>query len=972
MCLLLVLALPALGQRVVPLGDEVDQALLPSGISGLPVTISGQLLHTFADSDGTEAWHVIGEFSLRTGGQWLRSREAVVWVTHRDFDGLSYRHLQVMLWRDAQIDEAGGTVTTGPALFASLSTIGEITTEVDDVAYESSADTLVYRQGNEIRTALAAGRLHGDDQDVSLRVFDPSGLTRDRPDEEPPAHVQFRSDGELVGPLVVDGARVITVIGGVYVSRGVTGVDGFLEIRADAAAVFLPPEEGQGTRVDDPEAGLGHDLPRQRVPGVDDAGREMGDASELKAFTTGFGADEVEGVYLEGDVVLSQGVTTVRADRIYYDLLSDRALILDAQLRTPIPKRNLPLYLRASRIRQLSRNQFTATDAVLTTSEFHTPHYHLGAKRIDLTNRTPMDPTGRSTAVTAGSFRVRHATLNLHGLPVLYWPYIEGNIDTAETSLRDLRTGYSDDFGVEIETDWHLFNALGYKTPEGFDSTLSLDYHSRRGPGVGVDTTYKRDTYYGLLRSHLMTDDEEDFLGRDRIVHDRKELRGRFLLRHRQFLEDDWQVTLELGYVSDRGFLEEFFETEFDNEKAQETLLHLKKQRANWALTGHLQWRLIDFDTQTERLPDFAFHLIGQPLGDYMTWYSENRVGAVRYRPADPTFIELLRDGGRRASGTTFRADSRQEVGAPVDVGPLRLVPFVIGRGSVWDTSVEDGGVGRMFGTVGVRGSMYFSRVFPEVKSSIWDVEGIRHIIKPDITAWVSGANRESDELFPFDDSVEGIDDCDGVLLGLRQRWQTKRGEGQWRRIVDFVTLDVELGLFNDAQAGDYTNGFASYSRPENSITRNHINSSLIWRLNDRTALIHEVNYDMNDGEVDVHNIALAVERTPRFSYLLGFRFIEESESGLLGFDLNYKLTEKHTLAVRELFDVQESRTLDFTVAFIRKFPRWFGALAFELDEAEDDYGVSLSVWPEGLPQAALGSRRFTGLANTTRIIERE
>jgi hypothetical protein len=48
--------------------------------------------------------------------------------------------------------------------------------------------------------------------------------------------------------------------------------------------------------------------------------------------------------------------------------------------------------------------------------------------------------------------------------------------------------------------------------------------------------------------------------------------------------------------------------------------------------------------------------------------------------------------------------------------------------------------------------------------------------------------------------------------------------------------------------------------------------------------------------------------------------------------------------------------------------PRWYSAVSFELDEAEDDFGISFSLWPEGLPQAALGSRRFTGLANTTRI----
>ena len=101
---------------------------------------------------------------------------------------------------------------------------------------------------------------------------------------------------------------------------------------------------------------------------------------------------------------------------------------------------------------------------------------------------------------------------------------------------------------------------------------------------------------------------------------------------------------------------------------------------------------------------------------------------------------------------------------------------------------------------------------------------------------------------------------------------------------------------------------------------------------------------------------------------MIGYRFIDETDSNLFGFDVNYRLTEKHTLALRELFDLDRGRTLDFTVAFIRKMPRWFSAITFELDEAEDDFGFSLSLWPEGLPQAALGSRRFTGLANTTRI----
>ena len=207
-----------------------------------------------------------------------------------------------------------------------------------------------------------------------------------------------------------------------------------------------------------------------------------------------------------------------------------------------------------------------------------------------------------------------------------------------------------------------------------------------------------------------------------------------------------------------------------------------------------------------------------------------------------------------------------------------------------------------------------------------------------------------------------------GAGPGLRQRWQTKRGFGKTRRSVDFLSWDVELGVFNDATGDAITNGFVSFSRPELSVARNYINSSVIWRINDRTAVLSEFNYDLNDGEIDLLNVSLAVERTPRFSYLLGYRFIEETDSNLLGVDLNYRMTEKHTLAIRQAFDLREGRTLDFTVALIRRFPHWFSALSFALDEAEDDFGVTVSIWPEGLPQAAIGSRRFTGIADSARL----
>lgn len=968
----------AYGQLPAPIGDRVDEALLPSGISNHDVDLEGSLAFLFKDDDGTDVAHYLGGFTLRTGedgAQALRSKEAVVWISHRIHEGRPYQHLQILLWRDAEIVELGGTTTFGPALFVTLNTFASIRTHVDDVAYQSSADREVYKEGNAIRKAIAGADIEPASADTSLRVLDPTGLTTES--KKPPRRstMIFQVPSGEFRMQRIDGRDVVTVVGGAYMARGEQDSSGYLEILADSVVVFLPRNEDAETGSSGPASrsrgGLGGKPDENgKGPRNSKSQRTRRSNTNPQMMSGPFGENlEVEGVYLEGDVRMSQGPVSIRASRLYYDLLNEKALILDAVLHAKLADRNVPLYVRAVQIRQLSADRFSAEDAILTTSEFHTPHYHIGASRIDLVNRTPAEPGAAPGTIRAGSFTIKDATFNMSGRPVLWWPFMRGTVDTSDSAVKRLRTGFSGYFGFELETDWHLFNVLGLEKPDGFDSNLSLDFYSKRGPAIGVDLDYERDTYAGQFKSYLMTDDGRDNLGRKRGRPPRRDARGRVLLRHRHYLEDDWQLSLEISYISDKNFLEEFFEPEFDNDKEQETLIFLKKQRDTWAFTTNLQTRILDFTTQTERYPDLAFHVAGESLGPNVTWFSENRAGIVRYRPADQTIFDIFQDGALpRGSGSVMRADSRQEIGGPLDLGPVRVVPFGVVRGTAWDDSPRSGGVSRAFGMVGIRGSMYLSRTFPDVQSNLFDINGVRHIIKPDMTAWISESNRAPKELFPFDDVVERIVESDGVTIGVRQRWQTKRGSGENRRTVDFLTFDAEMGFFNDDHDDAITNGFASYTRPENSIARNYFNTSLIWRINDRTAMISEMNYDVNDGEIDVFNLSMVVERTPRLSYLIGYRYIEESNSNLLAFDLNYKLSEKHTLAIRELFDLQRGRTLDFTIGIIRKFPRWFGALSFELDDAEDDFGVSFSIWPEGIPQAALGSRRFTGLAGTTRI----
>ena len=125
----------AYGQQLPPIADTVDQALIPYGISEHAVTIGGQLAYIFSDEVGTDVLHIVGDFSLGLGdgaGHNLRSREAIVWLMNRTHEGRPYVHMQVFLWRDAEVREVGKTITTGPALFVTLNTFGTIKTNVDD------------------------------------------------------------------------------------------------------------------------------------------------------------------------------------------------------------------------------------------------------------------------------------------------------------------------------------------------------------------------------------------------------------------------------------------------------------------------------------------------------------------------------------------------------------------------------------------------------------------------------------------------------------------------------------------------------------------------------------------------------------------------------------------------------------------------------------------------------------------------
>ncbi|MCZ6698172.1 MAG: hypothetical protein O7D94_04495, partial [Planctomycetota bacterium] len=73
-------------------------------------------------------------------------------------------------------------------------------------------------------------------------------------------------------------------------------------------------------------------------------------------------------------------------------------------------------------------------------------------------------------------------------------------------------------------------------------------------------------------------------------------------------------------------------------------------------------------------------------------------------------------------------------------------------------------------------------------------------------------------------------------------------------------------------------------------------------------------------------------------------------------------------IAFRESYDIAEGRNLSTDFTYIRRWPRWYTAVTINIDRAIDDLGINLSIWPEGAPRLALGSKRYTGLTESVGV----
>ena len=715
-------------------------------------------------------------------------------------------------------------------------------------------------------------------------------------------------------------------------------------------------------------------------------------------------ATAVQGIYLEDNVVATDGQYTLRGPRVYFDPTHERAVVLDAVFYTWDPRRKVPIYVRAEELRQEARNSWSARRARLTTSEFAEPHFAIASEHLTFRQRQNRDGS------TSHLFTAADNTVQVGGVPVLYWPKLSGT--AAQVPLRRIKAGYRGKTGPEIETRWDLFALAGRTAPDGVDLSGSLDWLGDHGAGLGADLEYDLPEMRGFVESYLVErdDSEDEIAERNDVEHD-EETRGFLSWRHRQQLEDNWELSLELAYVSDETFLEEFFPTKAENDKPWETSIFLKKQEKDWAFTFLAQYHLYDFLAQTtslqssgstvpavggpfqvagytvEKLPELGYFVLGRSIWENrLTYYSETRVSRMRIRGGEDApedrgfkFLQSLSSFGFATppglppvsfddffdslgipDGYVFRFDTRHEIQAPMHMGPFDLVPFVAGRLTAYDEDFKDyvgnDDKARLWGQVGVRVHTQVSKSYDDIEIRALDVHRLRHIIEPMVDISLAGANLNSEDIPVYDLEVEGIREGATSRFGARQTLQTERGgTGRWRT-VEWLVLNTDVVLASqDADTDKSIARFIPF-RPEFSTGGDHFHSDVMWMISDTLAAVAEVNHSIEHSETSEWRVGASLQHTPRLSSFLDYAVLKPVDSRLLSYGFIYQLTRKYRASFVHRLDIEERDTRRIELAVERKLPRWRFLVVASTDDIDDEQSIGFMLIPDGAKSSRLAS----------------
>jgi LPS-assembly protein len=627
-----------------------------------------------------------------------------------------------------------------------------------------------------------------------------------------------------------------------------------------------------------------------------------------------------------------------------------------------------PFQLSGQRLKGSStNNQYTATNAFITTDDYDHPAYTIRARSI--------------TIAVGRYFEAHQATLFWGKTPVFYFPYYKRNLGQHPNNW-EFEPGDRGIYGP------YLLSAYNWYGNGLLDGTLHMDLRERRGVAGGPDLALHLGNWGEAAFRYYYADDTD--VGADGITAPHlQESRQRFQFNY--FVQPTSNLTAKVvvNYQSDPLILRDFFEKEYDTNVEPNSFAEVNQLWPNYTLDVLAQPRVVNFFETVERLPDIKLSGGRQQVGETPVFYeNESSVGYFKRAFSETNSIFLTTNsflfpfqaGYRTTNGQPHdyegsRVDTFHQFTLPENLfGWLNVTPKVGGRltyySDVYGPQIHTNDQTRVVFNTGMDVNFKASRIYSGAESGLLDVHELRHIIEPDFDyVYVPAPTRSPSQIpqydyqspsieqlpidFPENNNIDSIGGMNVVRLTLRNKFQTKREKG----IEDLLNFDVSTDYsFHPGTNHPFSDLYSDLDFHPRSWL--HFNSS--------------IRYDMASNRWREAVERVIIQPSSAWSLAVSYRYLMNNDpefESYLGENLPghnlitgsfyYRMNENWGLHILEQYEAQYGGLQQQEYAIYRDLRSWTAALLFRVTEGPGqptDFTVALTMSLKAFPRYGVGS----------------
>ena len=552
-------------------------------------------------------------------------------------------------------------------------------------------------------------------------------------------------------------------------------------------------------------------------------------------------------------------------------------------------------------------------------------HYSIAASEIRITPHAARFYQLKHADFDMGDSSVLlvNGMVKIYGVPVLWLPVFykpkEENL-----GLAGMQFGKNGDWGYYI----NFYRRIAFPEYPGYSGKLLLDLYSKRGVGYGLQgRAVTPDSRTDLFVYSIY--DQDPYGSEDYDDYRQRVPRARYDFR----ISNVTHITPRLDFrgvfewMSDPYFTNDFFPSRYDSDPQPATYAALEQQFDNFSLSAYTRFRVNDFFTTVEKLPELRLDLPRQELFDSGIYYQSetqaaylqmkwidfdkdypinkhkrqeffNRYGrdfahdrlkdyaAFRfdtahflYYPFSNRYFSFVPRAGFRV--TTYSHTSKNGIG-PDDLKAMFSAADPQSDALKRFKSYDDNGGSevRLAAELGFELSTKIHNTWQNIRSEFFQIDGLRHIMQPYVNyTYIPRPTLKREYIFCFDD-IDRITKQNFLRFGIINRLQTRAGDSVKNLLMMENFMDVHLEKDDDYKNHGAFGTFGTTLSMEifKGLT---VNSDILLDFSGENEVPDTIRHGRNAGRtgigqewLDLFNLSLNYVPAKDWKFTFGYNYV--------------------------------------------------------------------------------------------------